>query len=164
MDYFEIKDVKDFLLKNLILSKSLTNNDAKRLNLSNTYLEDEEENFLPKQWFCSLAIAQWEDVEIFVQGDNDRPCAKFFDLAERIFDQLHQHVSSAFMYLKNFFPAQEVDDFYLSTITFGKIINFDDRIFTGFSIAFYSEHPKEYQYKVKFKEDGWPIGFEGGPF
>ena len=23
--------------------------------------------------------------------------------------------------------------------------------------------PFEFQYKVKFKEDGWPIGFEGGP-
>ena len=164
MDYFEIKNVKDTLNKSLFLSKPLTNYDAKQLNLSNTYFEDEEENFLPKQWFCSMPIAQWEGVEIFVQGDSEKPYAKFIDLAERIFDQLHQHVSSALKYLKNFFPAQEVDDFYLTTISFGKILNFDDHILSGFSLAFYSEYPNEFQYKVKFKEDGWPIGFEGGPF
>ncbi|MFJ5764405.1 hypothetical protein ACIP9C_03530 [Lysinibacillus sp. NPDC093210] len=78
MDYFEIKNAKDTLNKSLILSKPLTNYDAKQLNLSNTYFEDEEENFLPKQWFCSMTIAQWEGVGKFVQGDSEKPYANIY--------------------------------------------------------------------------------------
>lgn len=84
-------------------------------------------------------------------------------MAEQIFNQLPQHLSCALKYLKEFFPAQEVDDFYLSTISFGKMVNFNDHIISGFTLAFYGDYPYEFQYKVKFKEDGWPIGFEGGP-
>jgi hypothetical protein len=43
------------------------------------------------------------------------------------------------------------------------MVNVDDYIFSGFSLAFIYDGPFEFQYKVKCKEDGWPIGFEGGP-
>ena len=82
----------------------------------------------------------------------------------KILDNLQQHISRALKYLKEFFPTREVDDYDLSAISFGKMINFDDYLFRGFTIAFiYGDYPYEFQYKVKFKENGWPIGFEGGP-
>ena len=170
MSYFEsneskyvVTNVKDILNKNLILSKPLNKNEAKSLNLSNTHFNYEEENPLPKQWFCSINIGEWEDVEIIVQGNNEKPYTEFIEMAEQIFNQLHQHLSRALKYLKEFFPALEVDDFYLSTISFGNMVNFTEHIISGFSVAFYGDYPYDFQYKVKFKEDGWPIGFEGGP-
>lgn len=34
----------------------------------------------------------------------------------------------------------------------------------GFTLTFiYGDYPQAFQYKIKFKSDGWPIGFEGGP-
>ena len=141
--------IKEFLEKQLILSKPLT--------------KSEEDSFLPKQWFCSLDIGEWEEVEIFVQGDDENPYKACIDIAEDVFKDVSTHISRALKYLKEFFPNQKSEDYYLSTISFGKMINFDDHLFTGFTICFYSEHPHEFQYKVKFKENGWPIGFEGGP-
>lgn len=141
--------IKEFLEKQLILSKPLTKN--------------EEDSFLPKQWFCSLDIGEWEEVEIFVQGDDEKPSKACIELAYEIFKDISHHISRAIKYLMEFFPNHKTEDYYLSTISFGKMINFDDHLFTGFTIAFYSEYPQEFQYKVKFKGDGWPIGFEGGP-
>ncbi|MER2262022.1 MAG: hypothetical protein ABS934_08385 [Psychrobacillus sp.] len=141
--------INEILEKKLILSKSLT--------------KSEEDNFLPKLWFCSLDVGEWEEVEIFVQGDDEKPSKACIELAEEIFKEISQHISRALKYLMEFFPNQKSEDYYLSTISFGKMINFDDHLFTGFTMAFYSEQPYEFQYKVKFKANGWPIGFEGGP-
>ena len=158
-----IPNIKEILNKQLILSKSLTQNEADKLKLTNCNYESEEDNFLPKQWFCSLDIGEWEEVEIFVQGNTENPSEEFIELAGEIFSQLPQHINRALNYLKIFFPAHEIEDYYLATISFGRIINFDDHLFSGFTVAFYSERPHEFQYKVKLKKDGWPIGFEGGP-
>lgn len=103
-------------------------------------------------------------VEIIAHGNDEVPYEEFIEMAGEIFNQLHVHLSRAFEYLKKFFPTQEVDDYDLSTITFGQILNFDNYIISGFTLAFvYGDYPDTFQYKVKFKDDGWPIGFEGGP-
>ncbi|MCM3357702.1 hypothetical protein [Psychrobacillus sp. MER TA 171] len=154
---------KEILEKQLILSKPLTKNEVEELNLANNNLKNEEDNFLPKQWFCRADIGEWEDVEIFIQGDDKKPYVSCIDLAEKTLKDIPQHINRALNYLKEFFPAQQPEDYYLSAISFGRMINFDDQLYTGFTIGFYSEKPHEYQYKVKFKENGWPIGFEGGP-
>lgn len=155
--------IKEILEKQLILSKPLTKNEVEKLNLANNNFENEEDNFLPKQWFCRVDIEEWEEVEIFVQGDDKKPYFSCIELTEKIFKDLPQHISRALNYLKEFFPTQQSEDYYLSAISFGRMINFDDQLYTGFAIAFYSEQPHEFQYKVKFKDNGWPIGFEGGP-
>ena len=159
-----MSNFEDILHKRLILSRPLSKDEAKKLNLANTYFRDEEENSLPKQWFCSIDIEGWKDVEVFVQGNMGEPYEEFIEMAAEILDNLHQHLSRALKYLKEFFPTQEVDDYDLSTISFGKMVNFDEYLFRGFTIAFiYGDYPYAFQYKVKIKENGWPIGFEGGP-
>jgi hypothetical protein len=159
-----MSNYEDILRKRLILSRPLSKNEAKKLNLANIHFRDEEDNSLPKQWFCSIDIEEWGDVEVFVQGDTEKPFEEFVEMAGKILDNLHQHLSRALKYLKEFFPTQEVDDYDLFSMSFGKMVNFDDYLFRGFTIAFiYGVFPYEFQYKVKFKENGWPIGFEGGP-
>lgn len=166
MNSFEPKNsanMKEILEKKLILSKPLTKSEAEKMNLANSIFENEEDNFLPKQWFCSMDIVDWEEVEIFIQGDERKPYISCIEMAEKVLKDIPEHISRALKYLNEFFPSQKSKDFYLSTISFGRMVNFDDHLFTGFTIAFYSEYPHEFQYKVKFKDDGWPIGFEGGP-
>lgn len=166
MNSFEPKNsanMKEILEKKLILSKLLTKGEVEKMNLANNNFESEEDNFLPKQWFCSMDIVDWEEVEIFIQGDERKPYISCIEMAEKVLKDIPQHISRALNYLKEFFPAQQSEDYYLSAISFGRMINFDDQLYTGFTIGFYSEKPHEYQYKVKFKENGWPIGFEGGP-
>lgn len=155
---------EDLLHKELILSRPISKNEANKLNLANSHLEDAEVCCLPKQWFCSTDIEEWADVEIFVQGNMEKPYEEFVVMAGKILDHSPQHLDHALKYLKQFFPAQEVEDYDLSTISFGKFINYDEYLFKGFTVSFiYGDYPYAFQYKVKFKENGWPIGFEGGP-
>ena len=136
----------------------------KKLILSIPLSKDEDENSQLQQWFCSIDIEGWKDVEIFIQGNMENPYEEFIEMAGKILDNLQQHLNRALKYLKEFFPTQEIDDYDLSTISFGKMANFDEYLLRGFAIAFiYEDYSYEFQYKVKFKEDGWPIGFEGGP-
>ncbi|PED58194.1 hypothetical protein COF68_28230 [Bacillus toyonensis] len=145
-----VSNIKTILHKKLILEKPLTIDEVKKLNLVNPPVYENEKYLIQERWFYSVNIGEWEDVEII-------------EMAEKIFDELHLHISRALKYLQEFFPNQEMKNYYLSTICFGKMVNFDDYIFSGFSLAFIFDGHFEFQYKVKFKEDGWPIGFEGGP-
>lgn len=86
---------EDILHKRLVLSRPLSKNEAEKLNLTNTYFGDEEENSLPKQWFCSIDIEDWKDVEIFVQGSMEKPNEKFIEMAGKILDNFQQHLSRA---------------------------------------------------------------------
>jgi hypothetical protein len=158
-----ISNIKDILHNKLILAKPLTQDDIKKVNLVNPPVYDKEKFLIQEQWLYSMNIGEWEDVEISIQGNNENPEAVIIELAERIFDELHLHISCALEYLHRFFPNQEMKNYYLSTISFGNMANFDNYIFSGFSLAFIYEGHFEFQYKVKFKENGWPIGFEGGP-
>ena len=59
-----MSNFEDILHKRLILSRPLSKNEAQKLNIANTqFRRDEEENFLPKQWFCSIDIEGWGDVK-----------------------------------------------------------------------------------------------------
>jgi len=158
-----VSNIKDILHNKLILAKPLTQDDIKKANLVNPPVYDKEKFLIQEQWLYSMNIGEWEDVEISIQGNNENPEAVIIELAERIFDELHLHISCALEYLHRFFPNQEMKNYYLSTISFGNMANFDNYIFSGFSLAFIYEGHFEFQYKVKFKENGWPIGFEGGP-
>ena len=132
-----MSNFEDILHKKLILSRPISKDEAKKLNLANTHFRDEEENSLPKQWFCSIDIEECEDVEIFVQGNMEKPYEEFIEMAGKILDDLHQHLSRALKYLKEFFPTQEVDDYDLSTISFGEMVNFDEYLFRLYN-RFYS--------------------------
>jgi hypothetical protein len=161
-----ISNIKDILLKKiLILDKPLTKDEMKKkINLVNpTVCENERSISIQARWFCSMNIGEWEDVEVIIQGNNENPNVESIDMAEKIFDELYLHISCALKYLQKFFPNQEMKNYYLSTISLGKMANIDDYILPGFSLAFIYDGNYEFQYKVKFKDNGWPIGFEGGP-
>ena len=49
-----MSNFEDILHKRLILSRPLSKNEAKKFNIANTHFGEKEENFLPKQWFCSI--------------------------------------------------------------------------------------------------------------
>lgn len=170
MDSFELNkskdivaNIKDILHHKLNLVKPLTHDEIKQINLVNPPVYDSEQYLIKEQWLYRMNIGEWEDVEIIIQGSNENPDMAIVELAEKIFEELHLHISRALNYLQKFFPTQELKNYFLSTISFGKMVNVDDYIFSGFSLAFIYDGPFEFQYKVKFKEDGWPIGFEGGP-
>ncbi|WP_342719983.1 hypothetical protein AAG068_28990 (plasmid) [Bacillus paramycoides] len=158
-----VSNIKDILRKRLILDKPLTKDEVKNLNLVNPTIYEYEKYLIKERWFCSINIGEWEDVDIIIEGNNKNPNVEIVDMAEKIFDELYLHISCALKYLQKFFPNQEMKNYYLSTISFGKIANIDDYILPGFSLAFIYEGTYEFQYKVKFKDNGWPIGFEGGP-
>ena len=170
MDSFELNkskyivaDIKDILHHKLNLVKPLTHDEIKQINLVNPPVFDSEKYLIKEQWLYRMDIGEWEDVEIIIQGSNENPDRALIELAEKIFEELHLHISRSLNYLQKFFPTQEMKHYYLSTISFGKMVNVDDYLFTGFSLAFIYDGHFEFQYKVKCKEDGWPIGFEGGP-
>lgn len=143
-------DCKDVLLKNLILSKSDK--------------ETKKEVDISREWFGDFDIAGMSEVEIFVQGDHDRPNHEFMDMAQNVLAQFPEHLEKALEYLKVFFPHQESADYYLSEIFFGQIFMLEGFPIKGFALVFtYGDYPDAFQFKVKFKENGWPIGFEGGP-
>lgn len=157
-----VSNIKDILHRKLILAKPLTKDQFKKIVNPSVY--EKEKYLIQEQWLYSINIGEWEDVEITIQGSNEKPDAEIIEMAEKIFDELYLHISCALKYLQKFFPNQEIKNYYLSTICFGKIVNFDDYIFSGFSLSFlFEDDTFEYQYKVKFKDNGWPIGFEGGP-
>lgn len=158
-----VSNIKEILYKKLILDKPLTKDEVKKLNLVNPPVYENEKYLIQKRWFYSINIGEWEDVDIIIQGNNENPDVEIIEMAEKTFNELHLHISCALKYLQKFFPNQEMKNYYLSTICFGKMVNFDDYIFSGFSLAFIYDGHFEFQYKVKFKDDGWPIGFEGGP-
>ncbi|UDK97129.1 hypothetical protein EYB33_12830 [Lysinibacillus sphaericus] len=161
---YNVSNIKDILHRKLILAKPLTKDQLKKINLVNPPVYEKEKYLIQEQWLYSINIGEWEDVEITIQGSNEKPDAEIIEMAEKIFDELYLHISCALKYLQKFFPNQEMKNYYLSTICFGKMVNFDDYIFTGFSLSFlFDDDTFEYQYKVKFKDNGWPIGFEGGP-
>ncbi len=160
---YNVSNIKDILHRKLILAKPLTKDQLKKINLVNPPVYEKEKYLIQEQWLYSINIGEWEDVEITIQGSNEKPDAEIIEMAEKIFDELYLHISCALKYLQKFFPNQEMKNYYLSTICFGKMVNFDDYIFTGFSLSFlFDDDTFEYQYKVKFKDNGLPIGFEGG--
>lgn len=159
---YTIDNMKERLEEKLILSNELVSEGEyeKRSNIISIV----EKEWILKEWFCSVDIGEWEDVEIIIHGSNEAPVEELLSLADRLFKQIGIHLEKALVYLKKFIPSQEIDNYDLSTITIGRIVNFDDSILLGFSIHFvYGDYPYAFQYKVKFKEDGWPIGFEAGP-
>lgn len=154
--------MNEVLRKKLILSKSLTKADMEALGLANDGRE--EDPCLPQEWFCSIQIGDWEEVEVIVHGNHQQPDDQFLLLAESIFAQFPRHLQQTFRYLKTFFPHLEAGEYKLSTVTIGHFFTFEGSRLPGFTLAFiYGEYPEAFQYKVKFKADGWPMGFEGGP-
>jgi len=160
---YVVPNIRDILYKKLILDKQLTKDELKKLNLINTPVYENKKHLIQERWCYRINIGEWEDVDIIIQGNNNKPDSAIIEMAEKIFKELHLYISGALKYLQKFFPNQEIKNYYLSTICFGNMINFDDYIFSGFSLAFIFDGQFEFQYKVKFKDNGWPIGFEGGP-
>jgi hypothetical protein len=157
---YTISDFKQNGYQKLVLSKPLDENAAEKWN-SGKY---KAEVPVIRQWFWSTDIGEWEEVEIIVDGNSGKPYEEFVEMADCILKQLPIYLERSFKYLKQFIPAQKSGFYYLSTVTFGRLLNLDGHILAGFSLAFvYGDYPNAFQYKVKFNRSGWPIGFEGGP-
>lgn len=139
-------------------------NGYEKLVLSKPLDENEAEVPVTRQWFYSTNIGEWEEVEITVEGNSEKPYEEFVEMADCTLKQLHIYLERSFEYLKQFISAQKFSAYYLSNVSFGRLLNVDGHIFTGFSLAFVcGNYPNAFQYKVKFNKSGWPIGFEGGP-
>ena len=98
-----VSNIKDILHNKLILAKPLTKDDIKRIKPSQSPVYDKEKYLIQEQWLYSMNIGEWEDVEIIIQGNNENPEVRIIELAERIFDELHLHISRALAYLHKFF-------------------------------------------------------------
>lgn len=99
-----------------------------------------------------------------MEGSRKKPDEFTLEMAEKMMNQLSIHIKTALGYLKRFMPEQEASGYYLFSITFGYILTIEGSMLRGFSLLFvYGDYPEAFQFKVKFKENGWPIGFEGGP-
>ncbi|PGD41359.1 hypothetical protein COM36_33300, partial [Bacillus toyonensis] len=72
---------------------------------------ENEKYLIQERWFYSINIGEWEDVEIFIQGNNENPDVEIIEMAEKIFDELHLHISRALKYLQEFFPNQEMKNY-----------------------------------------------------
>lgn len=142
---------KETLFGKLVLSQSI-------------HGKPDENGFLKSEWFCCTDIGEWEEVEIFLEGSREKPDELTLTMAEEMMKQLSTHIKTALGYLKRFIPVQEVSDYYLLSITLGSILTIEGSVLRGFSLLFvHGDDSEAFQFKVKFKEDGWPIGFEGGP-
>ncbi|CAH0324494.1 hypothetical protein [Priestia megaterium] len=163
-DFFEqnytISNFKQKGYQKLLLSKALDENVAEKWNISGY----ESEVPVTRQWFWSTDIGEWQEVEVTVEGNSEKPYEEFVEMADCILKQLHIYLKRSFEYLKQFISTQKSSVYYLSSVSFGRLLNFDEHILTGFSLVFvYGDYPNVFQYKVKFNRSGWPIGFEGGP-
>ncbi|MDN3363807.1 hypothetical protein QU577_18735 [Priestia megaterium] len=139
-------------------------NGYEKLVLSKPLDENEAEVPVTRQWFWSTDIGEWQEVEITVEGNSEKPYEEFVEMADCILKQLHIYLERSLKYLKQFISIQKFSVYYLSAVSFGRLLNFDGHILAGFSLAFvYGDYPNVFQYKVKFNRSGWPIGFEGGP-
>ncbi|MBE2978546.1 hypothetical protein [Priestia megaterium] len=157
---YTISNFKQNWYQKLFLSRPLDENATEKWNSC----EYEAEVPFTRQWFCSANIGEWEEVEIIVEGNSEKPYEEFVEMADCILKQLHIYLKRALEYLKQFIPIQKSGAYYLSTVTFGRLLNFDSNILAGFTVAsVYGDYPNAFQYKVKFNKNGWPIGFEGGP-
>lgn len=126
--------------------------------------QDNQKHILAPQWFCSIDIGEWKEVEIFIEGDERGPNKRLIEKTQQIGNECPKYVQAALKYLDTFMPTQKADGYELSSISFGMIVTVDAAVLQGFSLSFlYGDDLEAFQFKVKFKEDGWPIGFEGGP-
>ncbi|MCM3794276.1 hypothetical protein M3690_13300 [Priestia megaterium] len=157
---YTISNFKQKGYQKLVLSKPLDEHAAEKWNSS----EYEAEVPVTRQWFWSTDIGEWKEVEITVEGNSEKPYEEFVEMADCILEQLHIYLKRSLKYLKQFISSQKFSVYYLSAVSFGRLLNFDGHILAGFSLAFvYGDYPNAFQYKVKFNRSGWPIGFEGGP-
>ena len=139
-------------------------NGYEKLVLSKPLDENEAEVPVTRRWFWSTDIGEWEEVEITIEGNSEKPYEEFVEMADCILKQLHIYLKRSFEYLKQCISIQKFSVYYLSAVSFGQLLNFDGHILAGCSLAFvYGDYPNVFQYKVKFNRSGWPIGFEGGP-
>jgi len=142
---------KETLFEKLVLSQSI-------------HGKPDENGFLKSEWFCCINIGEWEEVEIFVEGSREGPDELTLEMAEEMMNQLSAHIKTALGYLKRFIPVQEASGYDLLSVTFGSILTIEGSMLRGFSLLFiYGDDLEAFQFKVKFKQNGWPIGFEGGP-
>lgn len=116
------------------------------------------------RWYRSADLGKWEGVEVWVDGGPEAPSREMLELLEQVVSRYPEHLAGALRYLREFFPHQPEEDYELMYLSIGQFRSYEGRPVTGFTLEFvYGDYPDAFQYKVKFKADGWPIGFEGGP-
>lgn len=127
-------------------------------------LRQHQEMFPQIEWSYNGEHGVWRDVTISIDGDENSADDQFIGLADRILEEFPVHLTRAFTYLEEFFPGQRREDYTLDSIWFGRFLMFQGHINKGFAIDFtYGVYPDAFQLRVKFREDGWPVGFAGGP-
>ena len=119
----------------------------------------------PNKWQNHMEYA-----EVYCEGDS----AGTFPEAQAMYDTIMPHIE---LYDKKarHYPAaynmtldMNTPCWEMSEISFGHVTFVEGHSAEGFSILYIYKQPGVeanywYHIKVKFKSNGWPIGFEGGP-
>lgn len=148
LDTYAIHDFKEIYGTKLVLWKAMRN----------------REIFPANEWCYEFDQGVWKDAEIRIDGNEESPDEQFVGLADQILKEFPVHLKRAFDYLHEFFPGQKQENYIFDSVWFGRFLMFQGMINTGFAMEFtYGVYPDAFQFRVKFREDGWPVGFEGGP-
>lgn len=115
-------------------------------------------------WYTEVDVLEFSDVTLYISGDDNGPSSKCLILAEEIISNIDKHVNRAYEYLDGFLKDNLFEDAILVEIEVGEITFFNGNKVEGFNLNFiYGDYPMAFQYRVKFKKDGWIVGYEGGP-
>lgn len=119
-------------------------------NKTDKYELDDINFFYDYSWFCSLDILGFEDVEIHIDGNDNKPYERFLTLANNIINDFNCFYTRAIEYLNSFFPNNNINKYLLSDLHVGNFI-FNDWFVEGITFNFI--YDELLQYTVNFRYD-----------
>lgn len=139
-------------------------------NQTDKYELDDSNFFYDYSWFCLTDILGFEDVEIHIDGNDNKPYDRLLTLANNIINDFDFFYTRAIDYLNSFFPNHNINEYLLSELHIGKFIFNNTWLLEGISFNFIYD---KLQYTVNFRYDNdfkydkvrsfWPICFSVCP-
>lgn len=139
-------------------------------NLTEKFELEDTDFIYDYSWFCSIDIISFEDVEVHIDGNKNKPNYSLLDLSNKILNDFDYHYSRLLNYLHAFFPHHNTNDYMLSEIYIGKFIFNNTIVLEGLTINIIYD---EFQYAVNFRYNErsdydkarsfWPVSFSGCP-
>lgn len=102
-----------------------------------------------------------ENINIIVFGDENSPNCEYIDMADRILKDLDKYKKLAIHRCKSWLGYDDLHE--CISMEFGQIYYSDIRVWENcFSLTFsrVRDINSEWNYTVKFRDNGWPIGIE----
>lgn len=100
-----------------------------------------------------------------IEGNEEGPDNECLQFALQTIPKFSKYLDISISYLSEFFLNHESEDYSLDEITFSSLLNLEGFQLLGFTMDFtYGDSLENlFQYRVKFNQNGFPIGFEGRP-